>query len=168
MVRKFHRAPAHVACALLLALSVNALADDAEIDALIDKSHVALNEGKPKAAVAALTTAIEKAPTRADLYSLRARAQDANNDFKAAVADATKAIELAPNDAYPYIERAKIYVAMEKMELALADASKAIEVAPNEPDGYYARSDIYADMGKDVEARKDEQRAEEVESKASR
>lgn len=165
MVRKFRRAPAKVACALLLAMSVSAWADDAEIDALIDKSRVALNEGKPKVALAALTAAIEKAPTRSDLYTLRARAQDANNDFKAAIADATKAIELAPNDGYPYIERAKIYVAMEKMDLALADANKAIEVAPNDPDGYYVRSDIYADMGKDAEAKKDEQRAEEAEKK---
>lgn len=168
MGRKYGRASAHIACALLLALSAAAWADDAEIDALIDKSRVALNEGKAKVAVAALTTAIEKAPNRSDLYTLRARAQDANNDFKAAITDATKAIELAPNDAYPYIERAKIYVAMEKMDLALADANKAVEIAPNEPDGYYTRSDIYADMGKDDEAKKDEQRAEEAEKKSSR
>lgn len=159
----YRRASAHLACAVLLVLSASAWGDDAEIDALIDKSRVALNEGKAKAAVAALSTAIEKAPNRSDLYTLRARAQDANNDFKAAVADAGKAIELAPNDAYPYIERAKIYVAMEKMDLALADANKAIEIAPKDPDGYYVRSDIYADMGKEDEARKDEKRAEEAE-----
>src|SRR5690606_7293389 len=131
------RVSAQLACVLLLALSPGAWGDDAEIDALIDQSRVALNQGKAKAAVATLTKAIEKAPNRADLYSLRARAHDASNNFKAAVADATKAIELSPTDPYGYIERAKIYLAMEKMDLALADASKAIEVAPNEPDGYY-------------------------------
>lgn len=156
------RAAARVACALLLAASATVWGDDAAIDALIDKSRVALSEGKPKAAVAALTEAIEKAPDRSELYSLRARAYDANNDFKAAIADATKAVELAPNDPYPYIERAKIYVAMEKMDLALADANKAIEVAPNEPDGYYVRSDIYRDMGKSAEADRDEKKAEEI------
>lgn len=162
----YRRVSAQLACAMLLAFSAGAWGDDAEIDALIDKSRVALNEGKAKAAVAALTTAIEKAPNRADLYTLRARANDANNDFKGAIADAGKAIELSPNDAYPYIERAKIYVAMEKMDLALADANKAIEVAPNDPDGYYVRSDIYADMGKDAEARADEKKAEDVEKAA--
>lgn len=159
-----HRAAARVVWAFLFTtLSSIAWADDKEIDALIDQSRVALNEGKSKVAVQALTTAIEKAPDRADLYTLRARAQDANNNFSAAIADAGKAIELSPNDAYPYLERARIYVAMEKMDLALADANKAISLAPNDPDGYYARSDIYADMGKDDEARKDEKRAEEAE-----
>jgi tetratricopeptide (TPR) repeat protein len=165
MSRNYRRASAQVACALLLAFSASVWGDDAEIDALIDKSRMSLNEGKAKAAVAALTTAIQKAPDRSYLYTLRARAHDANNDFKAAIADATKAIELAPNDPYPYIERAKIYLAMEKMDQALADATKAIEVAPNEPDGYYVRSDIYADMGKQAEARRDEQKAEEVEKR---
>lgn len=163
-----HRTSARIGCALLLALlSAGAWSDEKEIDALIDQSRVALNEGKAKAAVAALSTAIEKAPGRSDLYALRARAQDANNNFKAAIDDASKAIELAPNDAYPYMERAKIYVAMEKMDLALADANKAIELAPKEPDGYYLRSDVYADMGKAEEAKKDEKRAEEVEKSAN-
>jgi tetratricopeptide (TPR) repeat protein len=156
------RAAACVACVLLLATSATVWSDDAEIDALIDKSRVALSKGKPRDAVAALTEAIEKAPDRAELYSLRARANDANNDFKAALADATKAVELAPNDPYPYIERAKIYVAMEKMDLALADANKAVEVAPNEPDGYYVRADIYREMGKTAEADRDEKKAEEI------
>jgi predicted Zn-dependent protease len=148
-----------------LALMVWALApnlpaaDTSGVDALVKQAQKALQDGKYKAAVTALDQAIAAAPDRADLYGMRAKANDERNDVDKALADAKKMIELEPNSAAGYIVRAHIHMGEQKYDDALADANAAIEHEPKNPDAYYVRSDIYSEMGKQTESNADEAKA---------
>jgi tetratricopeptide (TPR) repeat protein len=162
----FKRSAAGLLAAVwLLAAPLAAQAQDKSVDDLMNQAQKALQKGQPRDAENLLRKAIEAAPTRAELYMLRARARDSSGKYDDALADANKYIELEPNDAFGYLNRSRIYVSLEKPQLALDDASKAIELEPNEPDGYYRRSDIYREMNKDAEAKADEKKAEELEKR---
>lgn len=155
-----------LAAAWLLAAPLTAQAQDNKaVDDLMNQANKAMQKGQPRDAENLLRKAIDAAPTRSDLYALRARARDSSGKFDAALEDANKYIELEPKDAYGYLTRSRIYVSLEKPEMALADATKAIELEPTEPDGYYRRSDIYREMNKDAEAKADEKKAEELEKR---
>jgi tetratricopeptide (TPR) repeat protein len=132
---------------------------DQDVNALYMQAQTALSKGRPEEAVSLLGKAIDKEPTRADLYLLRARARDATGKYERALEDAGKYIELQPQDAYGYLSRSRIYSSLDKNNEALADASKAIELEPKEPDGYFRRADVYNEMGKKAEAKADEDKA---------
>lgn len=138
-------------------------ADDSNVDALVKQAQKAMQDGKYKAALAALDQAIAVAPGRADIYGLRAKVNDERNEVDKALTDIRKMMELAPNDAEPYMIRAKIKLGQQKFDEALADANAAIERAPTNPDTYYLRSDIYNDMGKAAESKADETKASSLE-----
>ena len=139
--------------------------DTKAVDDLVRQAQSQLQKGQPRDAENLLRKAIDAAPTRSDLYALRARARDSSGKFDAALEDANKYIELEPKDAYGYLTRSRIYISLDKPEMALADANKAIELEPTEPDGYYRRSDIYREMNKDTEAKADEKKAEALEKR---
>jgi tetratricopeptide (TPR) repeat protein len=153
--------------AILITLSVFApalrAADPSNVDDLVKQADKAMQDGKYKAALAALDQAITAAPGRADLYGLRARVNDERNDVDKALDDIKKMMELAPNDATAYMIRAKINMGRQKFDEALADANAAIERAPKNPDAYYLRSDVYNDMGKTAESKADEAKASSLE-----
>jgi len=134
-------------------------ADTASVDALMQQAKKAMDDGKYKAALAALDAAITEAPGRADLYGMRAKVNDERNDLDKALADAQKMIDLAPNSAEGYIVRAHINMGREKWDEAMADANTAIAKEPKSADAYYLRSDIYSDMGKDAESKADDAKA---------
>jgi tetratricopeptide (TPR) repeat protein len=136
-----------------------AAADTSSVDELVKQAQKALQDGKYKAAVTALDQAIAAAPDRADLYGMRAKANDERNDVDKALADVKKMIELEPDSAAGYIIRAKIHMGAQKYDEALADANAAIEREPKNPDAYYVRSDIYSEMGKEAESKADETKA---------
>lgn len=154
-----------LAAAWLLTAPLALHAQDKAIDDLVGQANKAMQKGQPRDAENLLRKAIEAAPTRSELYILRARARDSSGKFDGALEDANKYIELEPTDAFGYLTRSRIYVSLDKPESAVADASKAIELEPNEPDGYYRRSDIYREMGKDSEAKADEKKAEQLEKR---
>jgi predicted Zn-dependent protease len=153
--------------AILVMLSVFApalrAADASNVDALVKQAEKAMQDGKYKAALAALDQAVAAAPGRADLYGLRARVNDERNEVDKALDDIKKMMELAPNDAAPFMIRAKIKMGQQKFDEALADANAAIERAPKDPDVYYLRSDVYNDMGKAAESKADEAKASSLE-----
>jgi tetratricopeptide (TPR) repeat protein len=154
-----------LAAVWLLAAPLASQAQDKAVDDLMAQANKAMQKGQPRDAENLLRKAIDAAPTRSDLYALRARARDSSGKFDAALEDANKYIELEPKDAYGYLTRSRIYISLDKPEMALADANKAIELEPNEPDGYYRRSDIYREMNKDSEAKADEKKAEALEKR---
>jgi len=131
----------------------------ASVDDLVKQAQKAMQDGKYKAALAALEQAVTAAPERADLYGLRAKVYDERGEYDKALADAKKVIDLKPNEPTGYLIRAGVYRRNEKYDEALADVNAAIERAPKSADAYYLRSDIYNDMGKSAESKADEAKA---------
>ena len=161
MSRRISGLAALFVAACTLSLGFAAFAAGA-VDDLVKQAQKAMQDGKYKAALAALEQAVSAAPDRADLYGLRAKVYDERGDLDKALADAKKVMELKPNDPTGYLIRAGIYRRNEKYDEALADVNAAIERAPKSADAYYLRSDIYNDMGKTAESKADEATANKL------
>lgn len=98
-------------------------------------------------------------PQFAEVYLMRARALNGDNQTERATRDYTKYIELRPNDATGYIERGATYLDMHDLQSAIADGASAIQVAPSVAAGYNLRGIAVRAMGNPRAALKDFDRA---------
>lgn len=101
-------------------------------------------------------------PKFADVYLMRARALNGDNQTERAGRDYSKYIELRSNDPTGYIERGATYMEMHDYQSAIADAESAIQVAPNLAAGYNLRGTAVRAMGNPRAALKDFNRAVEL------
>ena len=110
-----------LAGAVLVALSVSALADDKNKCLDAKDHHVAIK---------GCSEIIRRDPKDAIAYYLRGNALAKNGDLGQAIADFSKAIALNPIFAPPYDGRAAAYVAKGDYTRAVADVTKAGELTP--------------------------------------
>jgi tetratricopeptide (TPR) repeat protein len=113
-----------LACAVLAAFSVSALADDRS-KCLDARDHTLAIKG--------CSEIIRRDPKDAIAYYMRGNALAKNGDLGQAIADFSKAIALNPRFAPAYDSRAATYVAKGDYTRAVADVTKAGEVAPRKP-----------------------------------
>ncbi len=126
--------------------------------------------GRPEAAVALFTEAIELDPALVEAYVNRAVALVELGRFDESLDDATKAIELEPSDvnvlAQAYVNRALTLVELGRFDESLDDATKAIELEPSDVNllalAYGNRAVALRELGRLDEAEADRARACEL------
>ena len=90
-------------------------------------------------AVAALTSALELAPTNPEIWIDRAEAYAEAANYWEAIDDLNKAIDLDRRRADAYTFRAAAYRLVNEQTLAMEDANRAVELNPRLPDAWLER-----------------------------
>jgi len=106
------------------------------------------------------TDGIEKEPTAAMLYFLRADLYERQGDVKKAIDDWNDAAKHAPGNIDTYARRGDLLLTrMNAFAAAAEDYSRVIQARPDFGPAYYARAVAYSQLGKAVEALADVERA---------
>src|SRR2546427_429956 len=106
------------------------------------------------------TDGIEKEPTAAMLYFLRADLYERQGDAKKALDDWNEAARHAPGNIDTYARRGDLLLTrMSEFAAAAEDYSRVIQTRPDFAPAYYARAVAYSQLGKTVEALADVERA---------
>src|SRR2546425_408319 len=106
------------------------------------------------------TDGIEKEPTAAMLYFLRADLYERQGDAKKALDDWNEAARHAPGNIDTYARRGDLLLTrISEFAAAAEDYSRVIQTRPDFAPAYYARAVAYCQLGKTVEALADVERA---------
>ncbi|MGD8921862.1 MAG: tetratricopeptide repeat protein [Candidatus Zixiibacteriota bacterium] len=100
-----------------------------------------LREGQFELAIADLTEAINKQPSRAEAYTARAQAYNARKQTSEAYAD--------------YLRAGEIYQIQNDLNQSITAFSKAIELAPNETAPLLGRGNVFLNKGEHIAATAD-------------
>lgn len=98
--------------------------------------------GNLERANAAITTAIQLAPSLADLYVDRSMVLAQAKNYWEAIDDLNKALDIQPGYGIALAFRAAAYRYVDSIELADQDANEAVRVAPEIPEGWLERGII--------------------------
>lgn len=146
-----------VAFGLALPLAVGPLAmplvREASVAWLLDRAAIHEVQGRPAAAVAAVTKALAWHGDDVDLLCLRAALRLEARDADGAVADASRAVALAPTSPRPVRIRGLGHVVRGDADAALADADLVMALSsPDDPDALNHRAYVRALVGRDLSA----------------
>lgn len=98
--------------------------------------------GNLERANAAITTAIQMAPSLADLYVDRSMVLAQAKNYWEAIDDLNKALDIQPGYGIALAFRAAAYRYVDSLDLAEQDANEAVRVAPEIPEGWLERGII--------------------------
>lgn len=98
--------------------------------------------GNLERANAAITTAIQLAPSLADLYVDRSMVLAQAKNYWEAIDDLNKALDIQPGYGIALAFRAAAYRYVDSLDLAEQDANEAVRVAPEIPEGWLERGII--------------------------
>ena len=93
-----------------------------------------------KEALKAINEGIDKYPTYADNYYIRAIANKGINEYYSAFNDFEKAIKLDPSKSIYFVERGLLSFALQDAKFAIEDFDKAIKLEPNNAEYYLKRA----------------------------
>jgi len=142
------------------AAALTALADDLGEDedrlraaALGQAGQAWLLAGDAAKARAAVTAALDIAPTTVEFLIDRAVIEAGSGRYWEAIDDLNRAIELAPARADAYAFRASAYRRVDSLELAAADADQALALDPDNAEALLERGILYRMRGEEDRAR---------------
>jgi tetratricopeptide (TPR) repeat protein len=113
----------------------------------LDRGVSQRRAGKPEAAIADLTRALELDPALATAFAQRALARNELGQQEAAITDFTQAIELDGTQADPYFNRGLTYLNLARLEAALADFTTASDLTPGDISTFAMRGEVKRRLG---------------------
>ena len=119
---------------------------------LLKDAHEQSVKGDHLAAVKVLDQAIERRPTRADLYFKRGSTRLLAGDAQGAVEDFTATIDRGGAVSRVYFRRALAFEKLGKPDESVTDYGKAIQLNPDFIDAYERRSELYKTAGKEKQS----------------
>jgi tetratricopeptide (TPR) repeat protein len=134
---------------------------------LAQAGQARLMVGQVDQAVRDATTALALSPNDADLFIMRAAAEDQQGRYLPAIDDLTQALALDPTRPDALVARAEMHRKLNQLDLAQADLHQALTLDPQDPGALLERGILRQRMGDAVGARQDWEQARGLDPNSS-
>jgi WD40 repeat protein/serine/threonine protein kinase/tetratricopeptide (TPR) repeat protein len=123
-----------------------------ELPPLAVRGYCHAELGRPEAAVADFSKALEADPESGQTYAFRGWVYERMGDDEKALADYTEGLRRVPDPGWLYGRRGDLRVRRKESDGALADYTKAIELQPGDVSLRVRRGEVFANAGEEKSA----------------